>query len=327
MALLTAMVTEFAYSMRTEVNITRNYKEDAQAYYLARAGVERALAELTVDYDYNNLDGEGNVVFSKSKPEAEEGAAAAEAEKAQEETSGKETPLGEGVFSFRIKDLEAKIDINWALRNRAVLDELFLQTGVKDKNTRDTIIDSMLDWVDKDDLHRLNGAEDDYYQSLNPPYTAKDERFSTVEELLLVRGVTPEIFYGTPDKDIDEGGYKGLVNYLCVSGSRKININTAPVEVLKALGYDEGRMEVLNSQLPHNSVPPLLSRFPRGSFVPTVRSERFKIIATGSAGTGEGKRVIQADVFRTGRGLRSSVKILRWDDDYYRGRREKQSSN
>ena len=53
-----------------------------------------------------------------------------------------------------------------------------------------------MDWRDKDNLHRLNGAEDDYYLSLPQPYKCKNGDFTSIEELLLVRGVTPEIFYG-----------------------------------------------------------------------------------------------------------------------------------
>ena len=62
-----------------------------------------------------------------------------------------------------------------------------------DKNI---IVDSIMDWRDKDNLHRLNGAEDDYYLSLPQPYKCKNGDFTSIDELLLVRGVTPEIFYG-----------------------------------------------------------------------------------------------------------------------------------
>ena len=61
---------------------------------------------------------------------------------------------------------------------------------------RDTVIDSILDWRDSNRDHRLNGAEEDYYRGLDPPYSCKDGPFDVVEELLLVRGVTPELFAG-----------------------------------------------------------------------------------------------------------------------------------
>ena len=59
------------------------------------------------------------------------------------------------------------------------------------------IVDSILDWKDEDDLHRLNGAESDYYQSLPHPYKARNADFESLEELLLVKGVTPDILYRT----------------------------------------------------------------------------------------------------------------------------------
>lgn len=322
MALLTVIVTEFAYSMRTELNITRNFKEDAQSYYLARAGVERALAELTAAYDYNYLGADGGVVFVKVQPIAAgaERVPATQSVSGQQEkviTPGLETQLGDGVFSFRIIDREGKLDINMLVRNRSILNELLIQAGVKEKETRDTIMDSMQDWVDKDDLHRLNGAEDDYYLTLNPPYRAKNDLFGTVEELLLVKGVTREIFYGTPDKTVEQGGYRGLADFLSVTGSNKVNINTAPQEVLTALGYDQGRMELLQTGAPQPSLPPLLGQFPRGTFRPTTRSDYFTIEAKGSAAGSGGNRVIRADVSRRGGGAQGSVIVSRWDDNYY----------
>lgn len=316
MALLTVIVTEFAYSMRTEVNITRNFKEDMEFYYLARAGVERALAELSVDFDFNYLDGEGNVIFAKIEPLP--GGIMEAPGMGAEISAGRRIHLGEGTYSYRIIDKEGRINVNVAVRNSFILNELLLQTGVKEKKTRDTIVDSMQDWVDKDDLHRLNGAEDSYYLSLTPPYHAKDGHFSTVEELLLIKGVTAEIFYGTPYKDVEKGGYKGLVNFVCITGSNRVNINTAPEEVLRALGYDDTKLDTLLSGRPHRSIPALLNRFPRGTFRPSLKSSYFTIESIGSTDMEEGKRVIRADVLQRGRGRQSLLRITGWNDNFYR---------
>jgi general secretion pathway protein K len=103
-----------------------------------------------------------------------------------------------------------------------------------------TIINSVKDWLDYDDLTTgLSGAESDYYQGLDPPYESKDGPFDHLSELRLVRGVTPEIFYGI-------GGMGGISQYLTVYGAEKagdeqftfpgkININTAELPVLAAL--------------------------------------------------------------------------------------------
>src|SRR5262249_49908778 len=61
----------------------------------------------------------------------------------------------------------------------------------------DTIVDSILDWRDHDSMTRAHGAESDYYLKQKVPYHAKNAFFDSPEELLLVRGVTPELYYGT----------------------------------------------------------------------------------------------------------------------------------
>src|SRR4030042_7184530 len=63
--LLTAIVGEFSYSMRTEINITRNYKEESEAYYLALAGLEKAKMEiLLTESHYTYLNEDGVLVFN-----------------------------------------------------------------------------------------------------------------------------------------------------------------------------------------------------------------------------------------------------------------------
>ena len=65
------------------------------------------------------------------------------------------------------------------------------------------IADAIMDWIDDDDETREFGAEFDYYQSLGSPYEPNNGPFNTVEELLLVRGVMPELLFGA---DINRNG-------------------------------------------------------------------------------------------------------------------------
>ncbi|PHS14007.1 MAG: general secretion pathway protein GspK [Blastopirellula sp.] len=61
----------------------------------------------------------------------------------------------------------------------------------------DEIADAILDFMDEDDEVRDFGAEfDDYYSTLDTPYAPKNAPLETVEELLLVAGVTPELLFG-----------------------------------------------------------------------------------------------------------------------------------
>lgn len=60
----------------------------------------------------------------------------------------------------------------------------------------DATADCILDYLDEDDEPRDLGAELDYYNTLDPPYNPKNAPLETVEELLLVKGVTPELLFG-----------------------------------------------------------------------------------------------------------------------------------
>ena len=105
---------------------------------------------------------------------------------------------------------------------------------------RDIIVDSILDWKDSDNFHRVNGAEDDYYESLPTPRTCKDAHFDTVEELLLVRGITPLLFYGSyvPEEESGEkpAWRKGLADLFTVyTRSYRLDANSAAKEALMGI--------------------------------------------------------------------------------------------
>jgi len=107
---------------------------------------------------------------------------------------------------------------------------------------RDVVVDAILDWRDPDDLYRINGAENDYYQSLKEPYRSKNGDLDSIEELLLVRGVTPDLFYGRKRGNGGEEGAKisdvGLKDIFSIYASgEQIDINSASLPVLRgALG-------------------------------------------------------------------------------------------
>jgi general secretion pathway protein K len=111
-----------------------------------------------------------------------------------------------GYYTIGITNEAGKVDINTT--SELILRNLLLNLGL-DLDKADIIVDSVMDWKDPDDLHRLHGAEDDYYISLPNPYKTKNANFETLEELLLVKGMTPEIL-------LDEGK-KGIIDFLTVN--------------------------------------------------------------------------------------------------------------
>jgi general secretion pathway protein K len=227
--LLAVIAGEFCYAMRAEVNTTRNFKEETQAYYIAGAGIRQAIVEL-VKQDI--LPEKDKTVEVEEKEEEEERI---------EWRVNAEIPaveFGAGRFEVRIDNESGKLDINSA--TGPVL-RMIMNAFDLEENEKDIIVDSILDWRDEDDLHRMNGAEDDYYGSLENPYKCKDGDFEAVDELLLVRGVTSELFYGGlrdlvtvyPALVPGAGGFGPSTKARRSLG--RININAASPGMLRAL--------------------------------------------------------------------------------------------
>ncbi|HUV77927.1 MAG TPA: general secretion pathway protein GspK [Desulfobacterales bacterium] len=168
----------------------------------------------------------------------------------------KEIPFEKGTITLSIGDELGKIQINSLVKfpdghsfnePQRIMWEQFL-SGLMSQNESFegleplTIINSVKDWIDSGDddaITGLNGAESDYYQDLDPPYTCKNGPITHIGELALIRGITPELLKGA-------GGVSGLSDYITVFGMSqagdntftyegKININTADLPTLAAI--------------------------------------------------------------------------------------------
>ena len=209
---------EFSSSAREEASAAHRYSDETQGYYFATAGFERGL------YDFINQQAPGGTLQPNQKKED------------LFDGNWREDTLGAGVYRFRLIDEGGKININRV--NEDLLRRVFANLGV-DANVRDILVDSIMDWRDPDDLHRTNGAEKDYYLALSPSYTPKNGALDGVEDLLWIRGITPELFYGYSDYD-DQSPNKplrvGLRDIFTVdSPIDRVNLRTAGAEVIHAL--------------------------------------------------------------------------------------------
>ena len=223
MALLTVIAGEFCYAVRTEANITRNFKEETQTYYIAMSGLSLAIGELVV----NEL-----VPRQVKAPDGQE---EQEDIRWRINTDIPAIPFGDGQFKVERENESGKVNLNRA--GESLLKMMLSNFEIDDAN-KNIIVDSIMDWRDKDNLHRANGAEDEYYLSLPQPYKSKNGDFTSIEELLLVRGVTPGIFYGGL-KDmvaVYQDKETGLDNRIIAKFDfNKININAASPRMLRAL--------------------------------------------------------------------------------------------
>jgi general secretion pathway protein K len=224
LAFLSVLVGEFCMAMRTEVNITTNFKEETLSHYYAKAGVNLAIHNLLYKEGFPQSLGKDEMTWETEGADWHIGA---------------KIPLisyGDGVMDIEIQNESGKVNINAASRG---LLEMMLSAFDLDDQDKEIIIDSILDWRDEDDSYRLNGAEDEYYGSLAHPYEAKNGFFDSVDELLLVRGMTPEIFYGGLKEMITiypgESLFSGSEVKKFPVNANQININAAPYQVLRVL--------------------------------------------------------------------------------------------
>ncbi len=212
-AVLTVLAGEFARAMRLDAEATRTFKQSTIARYAAMGAINEALLAITsyngeLDEDLGADDEDegtgGETTGSVPQEDEDEGL-----EPVLTLLEGRGDPVtvpvvpadGEEPIEVELRALseDGKIPINSLRVDETVLRLVLTNLGY-DEETAATVSDSILDWRDEDDLHRESGAEDQYYESLPRPYESKDGRFDAIEELLLVRGVTRDMFFGNDDR-------------------------------------------------------------------------------------------------------------------------------
>jgi general secretion pathway protein K len=294
MSLLAVVVTEFAFSMRLEASMVRAYRDGVLARNLAEAGVQQAIREILSDANVQGLDETGQVTFYTVPA----GSTALKQLPSLERT---QVPLGAGAFSYRISDEEGRLNLNGGVPDR--MQRLLTAIGV-DKIERDSIVDAIEDWRDANDTTRTNGAESDDYLKLPVPYRARNGNFQDTDELLQVKGITPEMYFGHEDKP-------ALADVLTARGRGTVNINTAPAPVLSALGLSDAEVSNIVQERTNNPYPTVPGRF--GGRRMNVGSTTFRIDAEGIVG-GEPKARIVAIVQKsaTGTGTPPTVTVLSW---------------
>jgi competence ComEA-like helix-hairpin-helix protein len=198
MVLLSVLVIGVLHTARMDLLAVKNYGDQVQAHYLALAGVERAKALLYQDLvaRQGTAINHTGTLYNKA-------------------TDFQDVPLGRGRFQvfrraaaeegggiiYGISDEESRLNLNVASSN---------QLTNLDGMTPD-ILGAIIVWrspavqnPSAQDSGNLGGANSDYYMSLQPPYLARNGPFQTVRELLMVRGVTPELLLGN---DVNQNGF------------------------------------------------------------------------------------------------------------------------
>jgi len=212
LVLLTVLVTVLAKSVRLDSYVSRSTTEQVRCRWAMRAGVEKAMALL-------NVDTEASDTLTDLWHE--------------NDADCNDIVLDGCILSIRIIDEAGKLSINTATKKQ--LRQLPMMT--------EDVAAAIIDWRDKDEKPEPDGVEGGYYLSLSPGYHIRNEPFRTVRELLMVKDVNRDLFFGEdsnfngrldrnecdgddsePMDNEDDILDKGWVDYLtCCSGEKNVD--------------------------------------------------------------------------------------------------------
>jgi general secretion pathway protein K len=241
---LSMLAGGFAYSMKIETKLARNANSESELEWLGRSAVECARWELA-----QYLMTSPPVLYDSLEQPWAGGSSIAGISNSPLMDFKHEIQTKDGTATWTIVDLERKVNINTA--NESVLQQALMVMGV-DAGQMTPTINAILDWIDPDDHTRVQGAESEFYQALNPPYYAKNGPIDDLSELLLIKGAA-DLYAGVPPEERGpppfnphasrfgagappmQGLAVGLTNIFTPLSDGRINLNTASAEVLQIL--------------------------------------------------------------------------------------------
>lgn len=173
--------------------------------------------------------------------------------------------VGAGVVSGHMIDMQSKINLNSLMTGDRVnpATDKQLRSLLRALGIDENLVAVLLDWMDEDQDERFAGAEDGYYSRRSPSYQTANRKLTDLVELKLLKGVTPNI-------------YHKLEPFVTVLPFQTpVNVNTAPPEVLEALGFGGSVEEIVRQrkQRPFNSVEEFLKLVGGGAGVGDQRGE------------------------------------------------------
>lgn len=212
-AALAAVAFALATSVRGETERASTAADGVRAYFLATGAVERALLYMAWGPEYRNPDGTSRYY-----------------------TPGQSVlhlPFPSGVARVDIIPETAKLNIN-----QIAPDELFrllANLGAHPEAARQLTL-AIVDWRQPAPAGSLF---DQFYLSRVPSFLARHASFEETEELLLVHGMNPELFYGRVERGPDGRliPVPGLRDCVSPYGSTsQVDVNTAELPVLLTVG-------------------------------------------------------------------------------------------
>jgi general secretion pathway protein K len=214
-AALSAIAFTLANTVRGEIERSSTDADGLKAYYLAEGAIDRTLVYIEGGAAFLNPDGTPRFVAGKTRV--------------------LQLNFPTGTVRTEVIPEDSKLDVNHA--PPLELNNLLRALAV-DPARAQAIVAGILDWRAGTPGGSFSQF-DQYYLSLTPSFRARHASFEEIEELLLVRGITPDLFYGSYTRDADGKliPHNGLRDCLSVYGSETVlDVNSVSPEVMVAAG-------------------------------------------------------------------------------------------
>lgn len=243
-----------ASMMSVETRLARNSSWDTELEWLGRSGIELAKYVLAQPNQSGQQYDALNQIWAGGTGETNDALAG---------ISLTDNQLGHGRFSVKIRDADRKFNINLAAVAPEMLDQGLILMGV-DASEAPHIRNAIADWTDRDDDPRLGSSDTEtaFYMSRQPPYSAKNGPIDDLTELMMIKGITPNMYFGGGSGagggvvrenfqravrnsrfSEEEPTYVlGFVDLFTAISGRFININTASAHVLQLIPEVDGNL-------------------------------------------------------------------------------------
>jgi general secretion pathway protein K len=219
---LSAIAFSLASTVQGETERTATAVDGLRSYYLATGAIERAILYIQWGKSFPPSFENPNPFYSP------------------------QTPLLR--MSFPTGDVEVEVIPETARYNINKISPEDLLRLMAALNVREDqahqVVEAILDW-------RTPGGDsalDQYYLSLAPSFRARHASFEEIEELLVVRGMTTDLYYGTYERDAGGRLYRrgGLNECVSIFGvTDRFEINTAHPAVLASLGLEPQHVQAI----------------------------------------------------------------------------------
>ena len=323
--LLSAIVVEYCYEMQVEATLVGSQYDELQAYVASKSAIAAGISLLATSQQATGTSASG-LGMGSAGGTGQPGQDAADTLLDAWALGVNYQTINDAVMQASIVDEYGKLNLN-ALIDPSTDEprenvKKILQALFKIRKVDQDPTDAIIDWLDaNEDSQGSLGAESDTYQSLTIPYSCKNGPMSSIEELLLIKGITPAVYFGDPDQD-----ELPLSELLTVHGDPKgrVNINTAPAQLLDAIGegLDDGKTDLSKVVLQKRELDPYttqdaikqgLTGYEKSAAQLIFASKMFRIYGDGQAGDTDPVKVrIEAYVARKSGTAGSGYSLVDW---------------